>query len=347
MVMRKSYKTILIVSIGFFLINACISQPIKTYSFDSKKLTDLKMSPMMVLKTFFPDTTHFSVLPAQEVALISREEFKVELTNCSLQDRWSCRVEDSVMNLLKCDTLVSDSNKSLYYTFSAQVSCKGSILFMGSNNRELIISYTCNPMDSLWLSTTDNKWIIDTSSYISELLLYISGKTNACKVKVEQYGDGVLSAVSLYPNVQGNFSDTIPIAFMYDPTHKLIPITDTRIALYGSIGLPKISIIHYSPSTSVENKSSAQLPNKVNLCQNYPNPFNPNTKIGFYLSKNAFIKMSVANILGQEITTIAAGVYFAGYHEVNWMASNYPSGMYFCRLSSDFNQQVIKMLLLK
>ena len=81
--------------------------------------------------------------------------------------------------------------------------------------------------------------------------------------------------------------------------------------------------------------------------QNYPNPFNPTTKISFSLLQKSQIKLKVFDVLGREIQILADGVYEAGKHEVEFNATNLPSGVYFYNLTTGSNSITKKMLLVK
>ncbi len=84
------------------------------------------------------------------------------------------------------------------------------------------------------------------------------------------------------------------------------------------------------------------------LNQNYPNPFNPTTTIGFQLIQSGNVDLGIFNTLGERIATLAAGYRNAGYHEVEWNATNYAGGVYFYRLATDGGfSETHKMILLK
>ncbi len=98
--------------------------------------------------------------------------------------------------------------------------------------------------------------------------------------------------------------------------------------------------------TSVKDLSD-NLPLQLELLQNYPNPFNPVTKIRFQIPGNNFVGLKVFDLLGNEVMVLVNEVKPAGIFEVDFNASNLPSGMYIYSLQvNDFisNQ---KMLLLK
>ena len=88
-------------------------------------------------------------------------------------------------------------------------------------------------------------------------------------------------------------------------------------------------------------------PDQYELSQNYPNPFNPTTTIQFSLPKQTQLKINLYNMLGEQIATIADGVYESGYHKITFNASSLPSGTYVYRLESSDFVQVKKMILLK
>jgi hypothetical protein len=100
-----------------------------------------------------------------------------------------------------------------------------------------------------------------------------------------------------------------------------------------------------NPATGVLNHTSA--PEGFRLFQNYPNPFNPSTTLDFSLSKKAFVRLTVFNLLGEQIAALVDGEKDAGVHHVFWDASNYPSGTYFYRLQVGSFMETKKLLLLK
>lgn len=90
-----------------------------------------------------------------------------------------------------------------------------------------------------------------------------------------------------------------------------------------------------------------QLPTVYELNQNYPNPFNPTTIIKFALPKDSRVAMSVYNILGQKVADLVNAEYVAGYHQVEFNASDFASGMYLYKLEAGGFVQTKKMLILK
>jgi hypothetical protein len=95
------------------------------------------------------------------------------------------------------------------------------------------------------------------------------------------------------------------------------------------------------------NKLEEEIPSGYRLFQNYPNPFNPSTKIKFQLSAANFVKLSVFDMLGRELTTLVNESLKPGIYEVDWNASRYTSGTYFYRLETDGFNETRQMLLIK
>jgi hypothetical protein len=93
--------------------------------------------------------------------------------------------------------------------------------------------------------------------------------------------------------------------------------------------------------------ADGELPREMLLEQNYPNPFNPTTNIAFRLPETATVRLSVFNMLGQEVAVLIDGAVPAGRTEVQFDATGLSSGMYLYRLDTHAKVEVRKMVLLK
>jgi hypothetical protein len=103
----------------------------------------------------------------------------------------------------------------------------------------------------------------------------------------------------------------------------------------------------YEYSKIVEVNIASAVVNEFELSQNYPNPFNPTTTIKFNLPDAGNVKLSVYNLLGQEVQTIVNGFMESGSHSVNFDASNLNSGVYLYKLEANGFTQTRKMTLIK
>lgn len=88
-------------------------------------------------------------------------------------------------------------------------------------------------------------------------------------------------------------------------------------------------------------------PDGFYLAQNYPNPFNPSTRIEFQLRDAAPVKLAVFNLAGQEVTTLLNEYRSAGQYSVEFNAGDFPSGIYFYRLTAGEYSAMKKMILMK
>ena len=85
--------------------------------------------------------------------------------------------------------------------------------------------------------------------------------------------------------------------------------------------------------------------NSYLLEQNYPNPFNPTTKIGFGIQNKSNVKITVLNVIGEEVAVILNEEREAGYYQVEFNAANLPSGVYFYQLRAGSFTDTKKMIL--
>jgi hypothetical protein len=105
--------------------------------------------------------------------------------------------------------------------------------------------------------------------------------------------------------------------------------------------------IHMIVSSTVGLDNDLTTPLVFNLYQNYPNPFNPSTIIKYSIPKTSKVKLTLFNLLGEEVTTLVNEEKNAGYHQVDFNANNLPSGIYFYQLKTNSYVETKKMILLK
>lgn len=88
-------------------------------------------------------------------------------------------------------------------------------------------------------------------------------------------------------------------------------------------------------------------PSRFELLQNYPNPFNPVTTINYNIAQAGFVKLSVYNLLGQEIETLVNEFKESGYYQTAFDAANLSSGVYLYKLETPSFTQIKKMVVNK
>ena len=94
------------------------------------------------------------------------------------------------------------------------------------------------------------------------------------------------------------------------------------------------------------------LPEGFVLYQNYPNPFNPSTQISFGLPQATEIELTIYNIQGQKVKTLANEFQLAGQKSYAWkglddLGVEVASGVYFFQLKARGVQETKKMILMR
>jgi len=123
-------------------------------------------------------------------------------------------------------------------------------------------------------------------------------------------------------NIQGNLAEMeVPVMFLKFPVSGL--------------------------SGGAVNDGKTGVPAKFTLNQNYPNPFNPSTQITYSIPRAGDVKLTVYNVLGEEVATLVNEYKNAGSYTVNFHATNLASGVYFYGIKAGSFSDVKKMVLMK
>ncbi|MEA2095122.1 MAG: T9SS type A sorting domain-containing protein [Candidatus Cloacimonadota bacterium] len=121
---------------------------------------------------------------------------------------------------------------------------------------------------------------------------------------------------------------------------------------YGSYSLPSnggwdIFVAKLGNDTSLENEI---IPAKMEL-SNSPNPFNPSTTIEFSIQNYSKIELTIFNIKGQKIKTLAHNEFAKGSHSILWngineLGDSVSSGVYLYKLNVNGKTEAVKKCLL-
>jgi hypothetical protein len=99
--------------------------------------------------------------------------------------------------------------------------------------------------------------------------------------------------------------------------------------------------------TSIKEIKENEIPTNACLSQNYPNPFSLNTTIKYKVTAPGIVSIKVFNAMGTEVAILVNEQMPVGDYSIDWNASRFGSGIYFCRLQNGNNIEVNKMILQK
>jgi len=126
--------------------------------------------------------------------------------------------------------------------------------------------------------------------------------------------------------------ENVPGKIVFYRVRQVVPNTDTE----RTTGTIKIGL-GTDPSAS----------RAVELIGNFPNPFKESSTIAYRVEESQPITLSVWDVSGKRIATLADGVHDSGYYEQTLNAGTLPSGAYFARLETPQGVQSHRMVLLK
>jgi hypothetical protein len=161
-------------------------------------------------------------------------------------------------------------------------------------------------------------------------------------------GNGSFGDISASENDTSstNFNIYYADGFTPDSTHNN-PVQFDFLVYSNGLPFWESSVDFASTVVSIDDDEVIGIPNQYSLSQNYPNPFNPVTMIKYQLPMTSDVNLSIYNLLGQKVANLVNKKQQAGYHQVEWDASGFASGVYYYRIEAGEFQDVKKMILIK
>ena len=166
--------------------------------------------------------------------------------------------------------------------------------------------------------------------YPVQVLLYTQGY-EGMPLTFRTYGNGKMSDnTSLCTRILN------PQTNQYEP-NKLIA---------GNIDTKQICLVE-----SANQPNQEETPSIINV-KTYPNPFNPSTTIRFTLAEKAKVKVTVYDVKGRKVNTLADGEMMMGSHAFVWNGNDAngtksASGIYFVKIATPQKALVNKIVMMK
>jgi hypothetical protein len=158
----------------------------------------------------------------------------------------------------------------------------------------------------------------------------------------------ILNNNSYFPGFGNEWNDTLPTGYIY-ATEVVDINNDSRQDIIHCGEGVYITLSSDTTSSVGNNKNNVF---DFHLSQNFPNPFNSLTSMNLESNENGIIRISVYNILGEEVRLLEDKSFTKGNHILEWDGKSeemldLPSGIYIIQAKSKEHIQQIKVLLLK
>lgn len=154
----------------------------------------------------------------------------------------------------------------------------------------------------------------------------------------------IATTTSYFFGIPSASSTTLDYSFMGKNGEVFLVSPDNEnVADTGEIA----GFVDWSGDNVTKVEKLNELPIEFSLEQNYPNPFNPTTTLEYSITEVSFVKLTIYDVLGNEVSKLVNKEQMAGKYNYNFDATNLSSGTYFLQINAGNFTDVKKMVLMK
>lgn len=271
--------------------------------------------------------------------------------NCKITNDCSTQRENFIPTISALDL---QNTSDLNYNVYANITGNDGVAFKG-------IDYTSSvsPFDAIYLSPVNEEHVIcGTTSAITKFIeneimpknLYlqnqtVSEATDFEAVKIVYTGENITNRKPPGKFIVNNSTGKVRIRggneVVLKPGTELIPSAFGSVEVYTNPFVNCASTCKLAYNNDNNNQyqsfynSKIKIPNTEtkNILYNYPNPFTNHTHIDFYLDNPGIVKITISNLMGQEIATLENSYKSQGLHTTTLDARELPAGLYLCTIT--------------
>jgi photosystem II stability/assembly factor-like uncharacterized protein len=134
------------------------------------------------------------------------------------------------------------------------------------------------------------------------------------------------------------------------PTPGGIPVYDlvfTDSSTGFAVGDSGVILKYAATTLAAGEPMASERPEQPVLGPAYPDPWNASTRFTYTLPRQEWVRLTLVNLLGEEVLHLVDGASEAGVHTVSVDGNDLPSGLYFCVLQAGAMTAVRKSLLVR
>ncbi len=269
-----------------------------------------------------------------------------------------------------CDDMTGDVNDDLIIDILDIVSTVNMVLTGGVNSpdftdcaksdADMTGDGTINILDVIQIinavlgnlnqSVSFNNYVDVTSEIIGNdlYLTFTSDYAAGLELKMVGASDVKLIDNTAFFNLSKNMNNTDKVALVYSMQNKTFDKSVTLQIIDGG-NLDTSSDLSIVVGDADGNKMSVRWLDGQNfsITSLYPNPFNPATQIDYNVSQAGDLRLSVYNILGQEVAVLYNGYQSEGDYQSVWNAGSLASGVYYINMMMHGKAETRKAVLIK
>ncbi|TRZ65821.1 T9SS C-terminal target domain-containing protein [bacterium] len=298
------------------------------------------------IQTFAPSTGLNNAILDNIRDMIFRDNGNLLVTNAGTVGNSQNTIQQFSLQGVFLNTFASDSINSPYNLLFRNTD----LLESNSSGAHNIIKFNKNT------GAYTGDFLNSTLNFPQQMINLTGGRIALCEFS------GVLSGIRIYDSL-GILKDTLKGVTGVRGVWRLPNgnfLTTNSVGIYeinGTTGNLVRTIVSgynfncisvFDPNfVTGSNEVKSAIPDEFKLFNNYPNPFNPSTKIKFNIAKLSDVRIVVYDAIGREVRTLVNESLKPGTYEASFDGSQYPSGVYFYKLTADGFSETKSMILLK